>query len=60
VTDLESQELTSQVVSSQTTATPSNQERIQGLLMHKQQMALGAYLNFMKSQIPVTIDEKIL
>jgi peptidyl-prolyl cis-trans isomerase D len=60
VTDIESQELQSQPVSSQPGTPSAQQEQLQGLLMHKQELALEAYLNFLKSQVPVSIDEKML
>jgi peptidyl-prolyl cis-trans isomerase D len=60
VTDIESQELQAQPTSSQPANPSAQQDPLQGLLMHKQQLALEAYLNFLKSQIPITIDEKVL
>ena len=60
VTDIDSQELQAQPASSQVPPASANQEQLQGLLMRKQQMALETYLSFLRSQIPISIDEKML
>ncbi|MCI0527580.1 MAG: SurA N-terminal domain-containing protein [Nitrospira sp.] len=60
VTDIESQELQAQPASSQPATPSTQQEQLQGLLMHKQELALEAYLNSLKSQVPIFIDEKML
>jgi len=61
VTDIDLQELQAQPASSsQATSASVNQEQLQGLLMRKQQMALETYLNFLKSQVPISIDERML
>ena len=60
VTDIDSKELPAQPASSPATPASANQEQLQGLLMRKQQMALETYLSFLKFQVPISIDEKML
>jgi len=60
VTGIELQELQAQPNSPPATAPPANQEHLQGLLLRKQQMVLETYLNSLKTQIPISIDEKML
>jgi peptidyl-prolyl cis-trans isomerase D len=61
LTDIDLQELQAQPApSSQATPASADQEQRQGLLMRKQQMALETYLGSLKSQIPISINEKML
>lgn len=60
VTDIELQELRAQPNFPPATAPPANQEHLQGLLLRKQQMVLETYLNSLRAQIPISIDEKML
>jgi hypothetical protein len=60
VTGIESRELQSQLVSDEETASADNQKQLQGLLLRKQEMALETYLNTLRRQIPITVNETLL
>ena len=60
VTGIELQELQTQPNSPQEASPPANPEQLQGLLLRKQQMVLETYLNSLKAQTPISIDERML